>query len=81
MCLLIWVEVHYLSTNHYVWIADGQSLRDKQWINKDQPHTQELIMCTAESVMVYYCIYMPQLTVELVKMSNKALPTKLLKPE
>lgn len=39
MCLLIWVEVHYLSTNHYVWIADGQSLRDKQWINKDQPNT------------------------------------------
>lgn len=50
------------------------------WLNKDQPQTQELIMCCDESVMVYYFIYMPQLTVELVKMSNMALPTKLLNP-
>lgn len=49
-------------------------------LNKDQPQTQELIMCCDESVMVYYFIYMPQLTVELVKMSNMALPTKLLNP-
>lgn len=57
------------------------SNRTDTWINKDQPRKQELIMCTAESAMVHYCIYMPQLTVELVKMSNRALPTKLLKAE
>lgn len=40
-----------------------------------------MCVCTAESVLVYHCVCVPELTVELAKMSNMALPTKPLKPE